>query len=157
MSTAAQDVADEALRRGILKERLILADSVRAEIEGDVLVLKFADEGEIRLEQPVAPVYPPAVPIAPPGLKSTGGFTFRPKQDVTVADVGVRFAAYAIVPTPEQAALLHASRATFQQAAFELSQILAPGREKSLAFMALEEASFWASAAIVRATSVSKK
>lgn len=48
----------------------------------------------------------------------------------------------------------HASvRDTFKETAFELAR-LPDGREKSLAFTALEEASFWAHAAIAREVTV---
>lgn len=63
------------------------------------------------------------------------------------ADIERRFTHH--VPDAERAATHGEVRAAFKQFAVTLTN-LPEGREKSLAFTALEESSFWAHAAVAR-------
>lgn len=72
----------------------------------------------------------------------------RPPQDVTREDLDHRFTYHA--PTGRARELHDVTRLNFRSFAISMTSNLPAGREKSLAVTALEEASFWAHAAIAR-------
>lgn len=68
--------------------------------------------------------------------------------DIDRVEVVRRFTAHE--HNDEQAAASRLARGVFMRAGDELSELLPEGREKSAAFTALEESSFFAQAAIAR-------
>lgn len=71
-----------------------------------------------------------------------------PAQDISDAELERRFTYHA--PSGEAKEFHGALRAEAKAFARRLQQLLPAGREKSLAFTAFEEATFWAHAAIAR-------
>lgn len=72
----------------------------------------------------------------------------RAPGDITDADIERRFTYHR--PEGRKVQGHEDIRSRFKAFAYTLADTLPPGREKSLAFTALEEASFWAHAAIAR-------
>jgi hypothetical protein len=68
--------------------------------------------------------------------------------DITQAEIERRFTYHR--PEGQKVADHDDIRQEFKRFAQDLAEGLPPGREKSLAFTALEESSFWAHAAIAR-------
>ena len=69
-------------------------------------------------------------------------------MDITVEDIERRFTYHR--PEGQKVDSHNDIRRSFKEWALALAESLPAGREKSLAFTALEEASFWAHAAIAR-------
>lgn len=88
-------------------------------------------------------------PLASAGAPAPAG-PRAPVQDISMADVLLRFTHH--VPLDQQVRDQHDRvREEFKAFAEDVMLDLPEGREKSLAFTALEEASFWAHAAVARA------
>jgi hypothetical protein len=67
---------------------------------------------------------------------------------IDAAEIEKRFTHH--VPGDKKTPIHTAVRANFKDYAEEMNELLPESREKSLAFTALEEASFWAHAAVAR-------
>ena len=72
----------------------------------------------------------------------------REPQDISNADIERRFAVLPLVVG--QVEILEDVKTAYRGFARELADLLPAGREKSLAFTALEESTFWAGAAVAR-------